>query len=319
MTADMDEMHHATLPVMKEALAEWSELHQQMRSGIAKVVPSRRGFLMGAGVALGGLALAACGSSSKSSTGAAGSTTTRRRAPRPRPAASSPATSRSSRSRLRSRTSRCRPTPPASARRPPASSAPSRPRWSRSHRPRSRTTPSTRQAWNAVLAGADKPTVTGVDKTVKDAVVDPAFAKVKDVGGLATLALDAGERGGRDLSRGDQRGLGSGRHQDRGHDRAGRAPARRDLELRARQVPGTRHLHEDGRRPARQRRHRLTSRVAGPRPRGVRNRLFTGPVEHNEPGGCRSRRPDHDRTRSERVAARHHRRARARPARSGWC
>src|SRR4051794_25146391 len=76
MTTDVDEMHHATLPIMKEALAEWSELHQQIRAGVAKVAPSRRGFLMGAGVALGGLALAACGSSSKSSTPAAGGTTT---------------------------------------------------------------------------------------------------------------------------------------------------------------------------------------------------------------------------------------------------
>ncbi|MDQ1384235.1 MAG: hypothetical protein QOG65_1614 [Actinomycetota bacterium] len=56
MTADVDEMHNATLPIMKEALAEWSELHQQIRSGVAKVAPSRRGFLMGAGVALGGKA-----------------------------------------------------------------------------------------------------------------------------------------------------------------------------------------------------------------------------------------------------------------------
>jgi hypothetical protein len=46
------------------------------------------------------------------------------------------------------------------------------------------------QAWNAVLSGAGKPAVTGVDKTVKDAVVDPAFAKVKDAAGLAALALE---------------------------------------------------------------------------------------------------------------------------------
>ena len=32
--------------------------------------------------------------------------------------------------------------------------------------------------------------MTGVDKTVKDAVVDPAFAKVNDVAGLAALALE---------------------------------------------------------------------------------------------------------------------------------
>jgi hypothetical protein len=45
-------------------------------------------------------------------------------------------------------------------------------------------------AWNAVLEQAGKPPVTGVDKTVKDRVVDPAFAQVKDVGGLAKLALE---------------------------------------------------------------------------------------------------------------------------------
>jgi hypothetical protein len=189
MTADMDEMHHATLPVMKEALAEWSELHQQMRSGIAKVVPSRRGFLMGAGVALGGLALAACGSSSKSSTGAGGSTTT-----------PTSGTSTSTGGKLTgdlavvalaaslenlavqtyaagisaATAGKLGAVPPAVV---------TFAQTAKSHHTQHA------QAWNAVLAGAGKPMVTGVDKTVKDAVVDPAFAKVSDVGGLATLAL----------------------------------------------------------------------------------------------------------------------------------
>ena len=44
-------------------------------------------------------------------------------------------------------------------------------------------------AWNAVLTGAGKEAVTGVDVTVKKGV-DKAFAKVKDVPGLAMLALD---------------------------------------------------------------------------------------------------------------------------------
>ena len=43
-------------------------------------------------------------------------------------------------------------------------------------------------AWNSVLTGAGKEAVTGVDLTVK-ADVDQAFAEVKDVGGLARLAL----------------------------------------------------------------------------------------------------------------------------------
>src|SRR5262249_40189376 len=44
-------------------------------------------------------------------------------------------------------------------------------------------------AWNAVLTGAGKKPVTGVDLTVKKSV-DQAFAGVKDVPGLAKLALD---------------------------------------------------------------------------------------------------------------------------------
>jgi hypothetical protein len=43
-------------------------------------------------------------------------------------------------------------------------------------------------AWNGVLTGAGKQAVTGVDLTVKK-TVDTAFAQVKDVPGLATLAL----------------------------------------------------------------------------------------------------------------------------------
>jgi hypothetical protein len=44
-------------------------------------------------------------------------------------------------------------------------------------------------AWNAVLTGAGKKAVTGVDLTVKKSV-DTAFGAVKDVPGLAKLALD---------------------------------------------------------------------------------------------------------------------------------
>ena len=43
-------------------------------------------------------------------------------------------------------------------------------------------------AWNGVLTGAGKKAVTGVDLTVKQ-TVDTAFAQVKDVPGLAMLAL----------------------------------------------------------------------------------------------------------------------------------
>jgi hypothetical protein len=192
MTADMDEMHHATLPVMQEALAEWTELSQELRSGAGKVgkaMASRRGFLMGAGVALGGLALAACGSSSKSSTGSSGATTA--------PTSSTPATTggkltgdlavvalAASLENLAVSTyaagisaataGKLGTVPPAVV---------TFAQTAKSHHTQHA------QAWNAVLSGAGKDMVTGVDKTVKDAVVDPAFAQVKDAGGLAKLAL----------------------------------------------------------------------------------------------------------------------------------
>jgi hypothetical protein len=189
MTADVDEMHNATLPIMKEALAGWSELHQQLRSGVAKVAPSRRGFLMGAGVALGGLALAACGSSSKASTPAAGSTTT--------PTTGAPTTGggnltgdlavvalAASLENLAAQTygagisaataGKLGTVPPAVV-----TFAQTVMKQHMDHA----------AAWNAVLSGAGKSPVTGIDKTVQDAVVAPTFAKVKDAGGLAKLAL----------------------------------------------------------------------------------------------------------------------------------
>jgi hypothetical protein len=188
MTADVDDMHNATLPIMKEALAEWSELHQQLRSGVAKVAPSRRGFLMGAGVALGGLALAACGSSSKASTPAAGTTT---------PTTAAPTTGggkltgdlavvalAASLENLAAQTygagisaataGKLGTVPPAVV-----TFAQTVMKQHMDHA----------AAWNAVLAGAGKSPVTGIDKTVQDAVVAPTFAKVKDAGGLAKLAL----------------------------------------------------------------------------------------------------------------------------------
>src|SRR4051794_32555125 len=71
MTAELDDMHHATLPAMHEALHEWTDKLCSLRSDVANSQSSRRGFLLGAGVALGGLALAACGSSSRSGAPAA--------------------------------------------------------------------------------------------------------------------------------------------------------------------------------------------------------------------------------------------------------
>ncbi len=188
MTAELEDTHQATLPVMKEALQEWTELRHQIRTGVAKVAPSRRGFLMGAGVALGGLALAACGSSSKSST-ASGNTTI--------PTTAAPTSSNkltgdlavvalaASLENLAVQTygagisaataGKLGTVPPAVV-----TFAQTVMGQHKQHA----------EAWNAVLAGANIPMVTGVDTTVKTAVVDPAFAKVKNAAGLAALALE---------------------------------------------------------------------------------------------------------------------------------
>jgi hypothetical protein len=186
MTTDLDEMHRATLPVMREALAEWAELEHQVRTGIARVVPSRRGFLLGAGVALGGLALAACGSS-KSSSSASGTTT----APTSAPAGGkltgdlAVVALAAGLENLAAQTygagitaataGKLGPVPPAVVEFAKTVQA--------QHVEHA-------AAWNAVLVGANQPKVTGVDKTVQDAVVSPAFAKVTDAAGLAALALE---------------------------------------------------------------------------------------------------------------------------------
>jgi len=75
MTRDMDEMHRATFPQMQQMLADFGS---SLRGRA-----SRRSFLAGSGVVIGGLALAACGgdddstgtgSSSGASSGASAST-----------------------------------------------------------------------------------------------------------------------------------------------------------------------------------------------------------------------------------------------------
>lgn len=193
MTADMDEMHHATLPVMKEALAEWTELSQELRSGVGrlgKAASSRRGFLMGAGVALGGLALAACGSSSKSS--GSGATTVPSTTPTTTAASGGGKLTgdlavvalAASLENLAVQTYGAGITAATAGKLgtvPPA--VVTFAQTAKSHHTQHA------QAWNAVLSGAGKDMVTGIDKTVQDAVVAPAFAQVKDAGGLAKLAL----------------------------------------------------------------------------------------------------------------------------------
>ncbi|MEP6695936.1 MAG: ferritin-like domain-containing protein [Pseudonocardiales bacterium] len=66
MTEEMNEMHNATFPQLRAALADFGASVRH------KAPSSRRSFLMGSGVAVGGLALAAC--SSKKGTTSSSST-----------------------------------------------------------------------------------------------------------------------------------------------------------------------------------------------------------------------------------------------------
>jgi hypothetical protein len=189
MTRDLDEAHHATLPQMHDAVAE---LQEQLRSGVDKVgatVATRRRFLMGTGAVMGAAVLAACSKSSSSSsssataTTAAGSATTagaggaltgdlavaalaaslENLAVATYGAALSAATA-----------GKLGKVPPAVA--TFATTAQSQ------HKDHA-------AAWNAILTGAGKPAVSGVDSTVNTGVIQPAFAKVTTIVEAAQLAL----------------------------------------------------------------------------------------------------------------------------------
>ena len=183
LTADLDEAHHATLPAMHEAI---SELSEQLREATSGHSLNRRAFLI-AGTAVGGsIALAACGSSgsasSKSTLPAA--TTTAKGGGGSKNVDLAVAGLAVSLENLAVKTyqaaldaasaGKLGTVPPAVGKFITTAMA--------QHKDHA-------GAWNAVLAGAGKPKVTGVDTTVDDAVVKPAFAKVKGVGDVAALAL----------------------------------------------------------------------------------------------------------------------------------
>lgn len=190
MTRELDDMHHDAMPKMYEAVAEWAELRAE--SGIASVrqlgsfSASRRGFLAGAGVALGGLVIAACSSSSKSTsstTQPAGSGSSSGSGAKLTGdlAIAALATSLENLAVATYQGGIDAATKGKLGTVPPAvvTFAQTAQKQHQDHA----------AAWNAILVGAGKPKVTGVDTTVKSAVIDPAFAQVKDVPGLAMLAL----------------------------------------------------------------------------------------------------------------------------------
>jgi hypothetical protein len=196
MTNDLEERHHATLPVMREAIDGWREELSGLAVPDRARRPTRRGFLLGAGAGLGALVLAACGSSSRSggsaasagaATSVAGSTPT-------------PATAAGEASGLSgdlaaagvaaglenlavqtyhtaldaAAAGKLGTVPPAVATFATTAMA--------QHKDHA-------AAWNSVLTSAGRPMVTGVDVTVKQAVVDPGLAAVKTVPDLAKFAL----------------------------------------------------------------------------------------------------------------------------------
>jgi len=182
-TSDLDEMHHATLPAMHEAVDAWvDDLRAAARTG-ASTPTTRRGLLFGGGGALvGALALAACGST-KTTRSSSGETTTS-------PASTSLtgdfaiAALSASLENLAVQTyqagldaataGKLGTVPPAVATFASTVKA--------QHSDHA-------AAWNAILTNAGKVAVTGIDQTLRSGVVDPGFAQVSDVAGLARLAL----------------------------------------------------------------------------------------------------------------------------------
>lgn len=184
MTNELEEMHHETMPHMYEAVAEWAELGREQRppETVASRL-SRRGFLAGTGIALGGAILAACSSSSKTTSPTTpGSPTT---------ASGSGANSDLKIAALATSLENLAiatyqggidaATKGSLGAVPPAVVTFAKTAQSQ-HKDHA-------AAWNAIISSGGQPAVTGVDSTVKTGVIDPAFAKVKDVPGLAKLAL----------------------------------------------------------------------------------------------------------------------------------
>jgi hypothetical protein len=184
MTTAMDEIHHETLPKMQEAATEWVETNREStRKDAGRRGPGRRTFLLGASGVLGGLVLAACGSSSKTGSSgnlAGGSSTTAPTVPGLTGDLAVAALA-ASLENLAVNTYQAAIDNAAKLGVPPAVATFAV--TAQSHHKQHAA------AWNSILTGAGKPAVTGVDQTVKTAVVDPGFAAVKSVPDLAKFAL----------------------------------------------------------------------------------------------------------------------------------
>jgi hypothetical protein len=177
MTTELDEVHRESLPQLRAVLTEWRETNA-----------SRRAFLIGSGAVVGGVALVASGAGGIAQAAASSMGSTK---------AAVPAAAKSQKltgdlaivalaaslenlavgtyqAGIDAATAgKLGAVPPAVV-----SFATSAQSQHKDHA----------AAWNSVLTGAGKKAITGVDLTVKQDV-DTAFASVKDVPGLAMLAL----------------------------------------------------------------------------------------------------------------------------------
>lgn len=189
MTRDLDDAHQESLPSMRESLAEWSESSDDIRSGITHLVStpsSRRAFLLGSGAVLGGFALVGSGVGSglaAAATGRSAGVPVAKSAQKLSGdlavvalAASLENLAVGTYQAAIDAVTQGKLTGVPAAVVTFAQTAQSQ------HKDHA-------AAWNAVLTGAGKKAITGVDLTVKKGV-DTAFAKVADVPGLAMLALD---------------------------------------------------------------------------------------------------------------------------------
>jgi Ferritin-like domain len=188
MTADLDDAHSESLPAMRSSLEEWTD-STGVRDGFARLVStpsSRRAFLLGGGAVLGGVALVGSGMGSGLAAAATRRDTSRA------PVASAQKLSgdlavvalAASLENLAVGTYQAAIDAVTAGKLtnvPPAVVAFAQTAQAQ-HEDHA-------AAWNAVLTSAGKRAVSGVDLTVKKRV-DHAFAKVTDVPGLATLALD---------------------------------------------------------------------------------------------------------------------------------
>jgi hypothetical protein len=180
MTADLDDAHRDSLPQLRAVLTEWRETNA-----------SRRAFLIGSGAVVGGVALVASGAGGIAQAAASSM------GPRSTAKAAVPAAAKGQKltgdlaivalaaslenlavgtyqAGIGAATAgKLGAVPPAVV-----SFAQTAQSQHKDHA----------AAWNSVLTGAGKKAITGVDLTVKKDV-DTAFASVKDVPGLATLAV----------------------------------------------------------------------------------------------------------------------------------